>query len=229
MSKTDFKNWESDSKKNLLKMIVGNAFGEEPELRIEDIRESRMQDARVAIDRIGITAQDIAIDLGAGFGWVTAAMAPDVRKVICSDISKSLLLCAREQNSTVQNVEYIHHERGDLSPLYNKDVTKIIACSVFTHFNTYELVLYFKEIKKVLSSEGLLYFDYFNIDHLNIESERAFVRHLGQYQNDREALLNIAQWHSQSSVLRIAEQLGYQFQKGDNSDLLSWMVFKATN
>lgn len=100
---------------------------------------------------------DVAVDLGAGTGLLTIALARNVRNVVAIDISTAMLdrlrQHAREQR--VSNVNYVEADLRSL-PLDDESVTLAVSNYTFHHLADPDKELALAEVRRVLAPGGRL-------------------------------------------------------------------------
>ncbi|MCJ7443825.1 MAG: class I SAM-dependent methyltransferase [Methanotrichaceae archaeon] len=209
-------NWNCDSMNSMLKALIGNQYGENPEEQLDKIRADKKVTADIYDSFLKFERSDRVIDLGSGTGFLTHWIAPKVSKIWCLDISKSFNNFAKNELKEFLNVECSVIEYGNLSCVYNQKIDKIFSTGVFIHFNFYDFVVYLKEISKVLDKGGLFAFDIANAENLNLKSAPSyFFDGLDAYKEDRSRILGLMNWTGISVVTNLAEQLGFEILKID--------------
>ncbi len=203
------RNWDFVDKRQLLFALIGYDFGMEPETRLEEIREFKRRESQFLINTLQLTPQDVVLDLGSGCGFIARVTAPLCGKLYCLDISREFLRFAQEELQSFRNVEFHRMEFADLHSLDDKQVTKGYANAVFIHFNLFDIVLYLREVYRVLRSGGIFLFGTNNSDSLDIHRDRYFRIVLQHYVRDRTSP-TLMQWNSACSVCAIARQIGFE-------------------
>src|SRR5947209_5662218 len=69
-----------------------------------------------------VTADQVVVDIGCGLGRLTRPLAERAARVIAVDISKEMLAKARELNSDLDNVEWMHGDGTSLQPVADASV-----------------------------------------------------------------------------------------------------------
>ena len=109
------------------------------------------------LDTVGarVAGTDVVVDIGCGVGRLTRALAARARHVIAIDVSREMLMRARELNRALTNVEWRH---GDGKTLTGVDTGSVDACVshvVFQHLPEPALTLgYVRDIGRVLRPGG---------------------------------------------------------------------------
>ena len=215
----------ADDLHNLLVSLVGYDFGARPEQRIDEIRASRVRYTRRFIRLAGITRQDSVLELGSGCGFGTRAIAERARVVYGCDISPAYLDYARRECGDVPNIEWVNISRLDFSNFHARFgttpcVDKVLAISVFIHFNLYDIYCHFQLLSNIVKMNGKVCFDFANMDGLfspawrlsrrtRLDNQR-FIEHAGYYQRDPVRLPALMQWNSPRGIRRVAAHAGYR-------------------
>jgi ubiquinone/menaquinone biosynthesis C-methylase UbiE len=100
---------------------------------------------------------DVVVDLGAGTGLLTLALAPVVREVIAIDISPAMLHRLEEHASEL-GITNITTMEADLRvlPLDDQSVTLAVSNYTFHHLADHEKELALAEVRRVLAPRGRL-------------------------------------------------------------------------
>ena len=200
--------------RHMLFALIGPDFGDEPENRLAEIRNSRKSLVEYAADLCNVTSNDVLLDLGSGCGFGTYWLAKRARQVYACDISPAYLSFASRECAKLGNVSFHLIKSRDLDFLEKDSLDVICSISVFIHFNLYDIYWYFKEFARVLKPGGRIYIDIADADQLDFDHpgryEAYFLLHSEQYQNNPEALPGLMQWNSLPSVVMIASHFGFQ-------------------
>jgi ubiquinone/menaquinone biosynthesis C-methylase UbiE len=206
------RNWDFVDKRQLLYALIGYDFGMEPETRLDEIREYKRKESQFLVNALQLNSKDIVFDLGSGCGFIARVTAPLCQKLYCLDISREFLRFAKEELQDLSNVEFHRMEYGDLHYLADKQITKGYANAVFIHFNLFDIVLYLREVHRILKSGGIFLFGTNNSDSLDIQRDRYFRIVLQHYVRERTSP-TLMQWNSAHSVCSIASQIGFVAQE----------------
>lgn len=100
---------------------------------------------------------DVAVDLGAGTGLLTIALARTVRHVVAIDISPAMLTRLRQHadEQRVANLTYLDADLRSL-PLEDESVTLAVSNYTFHHLTDPDKELALAEVRRVLSPGGRL-------------------------------------------------------------------------
>lgn len=193
----------------MLRTLVGYAYGPYPEERMSEILRNKKAEAELIARRIGLNDQDVLVDLGCGAGWISAALAPLVKKVIAVDVNKLCLQEAQRELAEFPHASVVCTSYGDLAPLYSARPTKIMALGLFTQFNLFDLSIYLKEARKCMTETSTFYFNFCNSRQLDIRHTPKFLRHEELYLENRFNQ-HLATWYSHEDISRFARQLGFR-------------------
>jgi cyclopropane fatty-acyl-phospholipid synthase-like methyltransferase len=202
--------WQYDNLRELLIACVGHNFGPEPDLRLDDIRSARGAVGRRIVKSLQLKGTDTVVDLGSGCGFAAREVAPHVAQLFCLDVSKDFLAHCRGELASMPNVTCLEMGYAAM-PLPSAIADAVYATAVFIHFNYYDVILYLREINRVLRDGGRLLFDFLNSDTLVLENEPAFMKHIAGYRGGREKyIFNVMHPASMQSLFNLAPQVGYR-------------------
>lgn len=201
--------WDFPERRELLYSLVGYDFGMEPESRLDEIRAYKRRESQFLLDTLRPSPQDVVLDLGSGCGFVARVFAPLSRQVICADISAEFLRFAREELAEFPQVDFARVPPGDLRCLDGRGVTKGYANAVFIHLNFFDIVIYLRELHRVLAPGALFVFGMASTDCLDLERDRYFEGVLKRYRQDRTSP-TLMQWNSANGVCAAARQVGFR-------------------
>lgn len=204
------RNWDFVEKRQLLFALVGFDFGQEPETKLDEIRDYKKKESAFLLNTLKPTKDDVVMDLGSGCGFIARVMAPLCKEIYCLDISNEFLRFAREELQQFNNVDFHRMSYGDLHYLDDKRITKGYANAVFIHFNFFDVVVYLQEIYRILVPGGLFMFGLSNTDCLDLRSDRYFSMVMGDYVKQRSSVATLMQWNSAHGVCSAARQIGFE-------------------
>jgi ubiquinone/menaquinone biosynthesis C-methylase UbiE len=100
---------------------------------------------------------DVAVDLGAGTGLLTIALARAVREVVAVDISSAMLARLRE-HADEEGVANLRCVEADLRvlPLEDESITLAVSNYTFHHLEDSDKELALAEVRRVLAPGGRL-------------------------------------------------------------------------
>jgi SAM-dependent methyltransferase len=112
-------------------------------------------DALLAALGVEVAPGDVVVDLGCGVGRLTRALAGRAAEVVAIDVSGEMLARAREHNSHLGNVRWLHGDGTTLAPLPDRSADACVSLVVFQHIPDPAVTLgYVREIGRVLRPGG---------------------------------------------------------------------------
>lgn len=113
---------------------MSKAYFDQVASRWETMRKSMFGDdlRQAALERAGLSPQAVAVDLGAGAGFLARGLAPLVSRVHVIDFSLPMLEEARRNLADFSNVEY-HLAEGERLPLPDESVDAVLANMYLHH------------------------------------------------------------------------------------------------
>lgn len=112
---------------------------------------------------IGLSAEDVVLEIGCGVGRVGAELAPRCARWIGCDVSASMLAHAAERIGSDADAEFVQVSGWDLDPIPDASVDAVYCTVVFMHLDEWDRYQYVLEAKRVLRPGGRLYVDNFNL------------------------------------------------------------------
>ena len=213
---TIFNDWidlSEDDTRNLLFALIGLDFGQEPEKRIPEIKESRRVFANYIADKVSMEKTDTALDLGSGCGFGTYWFAQRAKRVHACDISQAFLRFAARECRTLQNVNFHLIQPRKLDCIADSSIDVICSMSVFIHFNLYDIYWYFKEFARIVKPGGRIWIDVANSKSLDLHAPNQnggyFLNHAQNYLENPSHISGLMQWNSLSAVIKIAKTFGF--------------------
>ena len=206
---TDISHWETNDLNQLLTLLVGKTYGNEPEKHLTEIQKIKCYEAENIIRDLRLQKTDCVLDLGSGCGFIADHISSLVNKVSCVDISDSFLSYAKRVNQKNSNIEFYKIEPAILELVPQS--TAIYSTAVFIHFNIYDVYLYLLACYQNLFSGGKMLFDFLNDQKLDIKNSR-WARHAEAYKKDRQRLFVNLHYHSEYLIKTIAQDIGFQVQ-----------------
>jgi SAM-dependent methyltransferase len=109
------------------------------------------------LGQVGVEIQptDVVLDIGCGLGRLTRAIAGRAARAIGIDVSAEMIERARELNSQLGNVEWVHGDGVSLAGIDDASVDGVISHVVFQHIPDPRITLgYVEEMGRVLRPGG---------------------------------------------------------------------------
>jgi len=199
-------NWEADDLSNLMRLLVGKTYGEDPEQQIGKIIQNKKHEANNIHQYLNLVDTDRVLDLGSGCGFIADNLAPRVQQVYCADISQSFLDHAKKILLHHQNINFCKITHGNLDTVPR--VTAIYSTAVFIHFTLYDIYLYLQQCYNKLESPGRMVFDFLNDEYLDIQSDR-WQRHVNNYVKDQQAIFTNLHFNNDKTIQLLAQKIGF--------------------
>lgn len=150
MSKKIYRDWLEyyqlrGSKGGEIKEVSGYAHG------LAQLTERGLKSiTKVARISLGLSSNDILLDVGCGAGLLTNKLVDDVSVTVGVDASSEMIGNADEESKFVKVVAMAHH-----LPFPNKSFDKIFCYSVFQYFPNYRYAAkVIREMLRVLRNKG---------------------------------------------------------------------------
>jgi len=144
----------------------------------EDERELNRSGAATTqflLDNVGISSDDVVLEIGCGVGRVGKHMATHCRRWIGADVSSNMLRFAAENLRASDNAEFVELSGYNLSSIASESVDVVYCTVVFPHLSQWDRYSYVEDAFRVLRPGGKLY-----VDNVNLCSEsgwRIFEEH----------------------------------------------------
>ncbi|MDG4817102.1 class I SAM-dependent methyltransferase [Micromonospora sp. WMMD956] len=136
----------------------------------DEYLQDRVDRAKWIAERLGITPESSIFEIGSGEGIMANVLAPSVRRMLCTDVSRSFLDKARVTCQDHANVDYHHIDNDYLAALPSAEFDAGFSLNVFIHLNVFEFFHYFRQIARILRPGGR-----FGVNFLDIgASTRSF-------------------------------------------------------
>jgi len=124
--------------------------------------------ARAAVamlqQHVGIGANDVVLEIGAGFGRIGEALAPLCREWIGTDVSENMVEHIKRRLARFANVRAVATNGFDLSQVSSASVDVVYCTVVFPHLDEWERYSYIAEGFRVLRPGGRMLVDGVNLD-----------------------------------------------------------------
>ncbi|KFN50640.1 class I SAM-dependent methyltransferase [Arenimonas composti] len=118
--------------------------------------------ARAALDP---QPRDRIFELGCGVGRIGRELVGEVALWHGVDISENMLAVARERLADAGNARFDVLDGPRLPMLADASFDKGYCVAVFIHMDKEDMVLFLREVARVLRPGGLFYFDHWNLAH----------------------------------------------------------------
>jgi putative AdoMet-dependent methyltransferase len=116
-------------------------------------------EAEDVVNKLEITSKDTVLDFGCGTGGIALNLAKYCKKVICVDISKSMLniLKNKAEEQKIRNIET--HSAGFLTYIHEGDqVDKMITKAALHHLPDFWKSVALLKMADIIKKSGKLYF-----------------------------------------------------------------------
>lgn len=194
----------------MLSTCIGPKWGEHPEDRIDEIRDSRYQFGKKVCRLININEQDTVVDFGSGCGFVTRAACEIAKKVHCLDLNKAFLDFTQNELSEFDNTEFHHIQYASIPDITDESIDKAFSTAVFIHFLYYDVLFNLIEINRILKPGALFYLDILDADVINLDTAKAFKNHLKIYKQSVRGDGNTLQPFSLTALRNLVPRLGFE-------------------
>jgi len=104
-------------------------------------------------------------EIGCGVGRLGAQLAPEVASWTGLDIAENMVALSRQRLAGVPGARALALAGPNLAPLAEASMDKGWCVAVFIHMDKEDMVLYLREVARVLRPGGLFYFDHWNLAH----------------------------------------------------------------
>ncbi len=120
-------------------------------------------------ETVGITSDDVVLEIGCGVGRVARVLSPFVREWIGCDVSANMLRLAGRRLLGLPNIRLIEISGYDLHPIPDASVDVVYTTVVFMHLEEWDRYNYVLEAMRVLKPGGRFY-----CDNVDLASERGW-------------------------------------------------------
>jgi ubiquinone/menaquinone biosynthesis C-methylase UbiE len=169
--RSDYKSTWNAVSKTLSNARMSVAFTEDE----RELDRSGAATTQFLLDNVGITSDDVVLEIGCGVGRVGKHMAPRCRRWIGADVSTNMLRFAAENLHGFENTEFVELSGYNLSAIASESVDVAYCTVVFPHLSQWDRYSYVEDAFRVLRPGGKLY-----VDNVNLCSEsgwRIFEEH----------------------------------------------------
>lgn len=222
-SERPFSTDESERLYQLLNVVIGLQFGEDPQEKLQKTLELKASEAVCVADYLKPESHQVLLDLGSGLGVLAAHLSKQVKKVICCDIYKEILDLAQSLNADSNNIEFIHITPYDLSPIEDQLIDLLYSTGLFIHFNIYDTYLYFREFQRVLKPGSKFFINLKNENELDLEQ---FLHDVKYYESNGYTTAGLQQWMAPNAVVQIAKYFNFELVDLVNDQSDSYLYFR---
>jgi len=157
------------------------------------------------VDALAIAPTHRVLELGCGVARIGRELAPRVGQWHGADISSTIIKHARSRTAHLPNVHFHELARTAL-PFGDNTFDRAYSHLVLFHMDKEDLFLYLKELQRVLSPGGLVYFDTWNL--LHPEGWERFMWELEHHQHKRVKPAHRNQFCTSEEVQLYVEKAG---------------------
>jgi ubiquinone/menaquinone biosynthesis C-methylase UbiE len=104
------------------------------------------------------------LELGCGGGRTSRHVAPVVRELVCTDVSKTMLKEARENLAMYRNVKFAQTRGYTLEQFADREFDLVFGQGVLSHLDPNPAYALLDEAARVLTPGGLCVMNFFTID-----------------------------------------------------------------
>jgi cyclopropane fatty-acyl-phospholipid synthase-like methyltransferase len=137
---------------------------------------------------VGIQADDVVLEVGAGVGRVGAALAPLCKEWIGVDVSSNMVRHITKRLARFNNVRAIESNGYDLSVIPDNSVNVVYSTVVFMHLDEWDRYSYVKEGFRILRPGGRMLVD--NVDLTSEAGWKFFEDHCKIAPSERPARIS---------------------------------------
>jgi len=131
----------------------------------EALYQSTGESARDMLsDCVGLSADDVVLEIGAGVGRVGATVAPLCKEWIGVDASENMLAHARKRLAHLPNARTLAISGYDLKEIPSASVDLVYCTVVFMHLDQWDRHQFIREGFRVLKPGGRMWVDNVNLD-----------------------------------------------------------------
>ena len=209
--------WEFETDDQALLALAGNTT-------YENYRKDRLRRA-AEVQRICVIQPDRrGFEIGSGDGIVARLLAAHCAFLDCSDVSVSFLTKAREHCRNVSNVAFHQIPSGSLESLASCRYDFGYSLNVFIHLNPYDILLYLREVRRLLKPGGRFYFDACTIGS---HTRDLFHEHATLYQREPRNLRGFLSFNHPSLIRTVVADVGLEVDEAESrtKEHEGWLSF----
>jgi SAM-dependent methyltransferase len=155
-----FREWEAWSRDEKLAFTMMDGSSSE-----EEIQERGTLVADVLGRILGLQKEHRVLEVGCGVGRISRELAPKVRAYTCLDISPGLLERAQKRMDHLSHVTFVPLDDPELTVFPDASFDRIFSHIVFFHLPREQVFAYLQQFARLLTADGLAYFDTWNLVH----------------------------------------------------------------
>jgi ubiquinone/menaquinone biosynthesis C-methylase UbiE len=146
------------------KFAVIGSLDEEAYKSTGEVTKNRLQQF------VGISPDDVVLEIGAGVGRVGAALAPICKEWIGADVSENMISHIKQRLGEFKNVRTVTTNGFDLSEIPSESIDVVYCTVVFMHLDEWERFGYIKEGFRVLKPGGRML-----VDNVDLTSDEGWI------------------------------------------------------
>jgi SAM-dependent methyltransferase len=174
----------------------------------EDFQRSGKSTGAYLAEVLGVSQEDVVLEIGAGVGRVGPFLAPICKEWIAVDVSENMLAHVRRRLSKFGNVRTVATNGYDLREIPSESVDVVYSTVVFMHLDEWERFSYIREGFRILRRGGRMLVD--NVDLTSDAGWQFFLQVCAIPPNERPA---------QISKTSTPQELETYFQRAGFSDI----------
>jgi ubiquinone/menaquinone biosynthesis C-methylase UbiE len=216
-------NWEANSEKDMLCLLVGDWYGDDPENNLNMIRQDKAQRASWLCQELEMNMNSRVLEIGSGMGFTSKHVANRVNQLYCCDISQTFLTQAQRECRDAKNISFYRIEEQGKLPFPDDFFDCAYSDAVFIHLNLYDIFWYLSVFKRVVKPNGIVWFNVMNTSPGMMDK---LVEMATYYRKDSNCLQNLLCWNSHEAVVNVAQYFGFELVYKDMGENASNVNFK---